>query len=202
MAALLLDPPHTALLSMDLHGFIVSQFARDPEGLMARVAAVQGHARTLGIRVMHARVGFRRGLPEISDRNPLFAAIRNNPKHAQAFAGEAGAIHAGGAPQGDEVVITKHRISAFTGTDLEMILRAGGMETLVLLGIATSGVVLATLLDAVDADYRVLVIRDCCADRNPEVHAALTEKVFPQYATVISAGEFLDAERSTAPSAQ
>jgi len=189
-----LDPARTAVLSMDLQAFLIPQFARDAEGLMARVAAVQGHARTLGIRVMHVRMGFRPGLPEINDRNAIFAAVKNNPKHWQAFAGEAGAIHRAGAPVGDEVVITKHRISAFAGTDLEMILRAGGIETLMLLGILTSGVVLASLLDAVDLDFRVAAIHDCCADRNPEVHACLVEKVFPHYATVLSAGEFLDLE--------
>jgi len=186
------DPQRAAVLSMDLHNSIVSQYARDPEGLMARVAAVQGRARTLGLRVMHVRVGFRPGLPEISERNLLGASIRNNPKHAQAFIGEAGAIHRAGAPLGDEVVITKHRVSAFPGTDLEMILRANGIETLVLFGIATSGVVLATFLDAFDLDFRVAVIHDCCVDLNPEVHACLVEKVFPRYGAVLSAGEFLD----------
>ena len=184
-----LDPARTAVLGMDLHRFIVGQYARDAEGLMARVAAVQARARTLGFRVMHVRVGFRPGLPEISERNALFASIKNNPKHAQAF---AGAIHPSGAPVGDEVVITKHRVSAFPGTDLEMILRANAVDTLVLFGVATSGVVLATLLDAFDLDFRVVVIHDCCVDLNPEVHACLAEKLFPRYATVISAGEFLD----------
>jgi nicotinamidase-related amidase len=187
-----LDPARMAMLSMDLHRSIVGQYARDAEGLMARVAAVQRHARTLGLRVMHVRVGLRPGLPEITDRNALYASIKNNPKHAQAFAGEAGAIHPSGAPVGDEVVITKHRVSAFPGTDLEMILRANGIETLLLFGIATSGAVLATFLDAFDLDFRVVVIHDCCVDHNPEVHACLVEKVFPRYGEVISAGEFLD----------
>lgn len=193
-----LEPAKTAVLSMDLHRFIVAQYARDAEGLMARISAVQGHARTLGMRVMHVRVAYRTGLPEITDRNALFASIRNNPKHAQAFAGEAGAIHPSGAPVGDEVVITKHRVSAFCGTDLEMILRANAIETLVLTGVATGGVVLATLLDAFDLDFRVAVIHDCCVDLNPEVHACLVEKVFPRYGTVLSAGEFLDAPMGAA----
>lgn len=186
------DPARTALLSMDLHRFIVAQYARDAEGFMARVAAVQRRARTLGVRVMHVRVGFRPGLPEINERNALLASIKSNPKHAQAFDSDAGAIHPAGAPEGDEVVITKHRISAFYGTDVDIILRAGGIETLVLSGIYTSGVVLATLMDAIDADYRVAVLKDCCVDRNPEVHACLVEKVFPNYGAVLSAGEFLD----------
>ena len=92
-----------------------------------------------------------------------------------------------------DVVVTKHRISAFKGTDLEMILRAKEIDTLVLFGIATSGVVLSTLLDACDADYRVIVLKDCSADQDTEVHSCLVEKIFSRRGTVMSASEFLDA---------
>jgi len=60
-------------------------------------------------------------------------------------------------------------------------------------GIATSGVVLSTLLQAVDADYRVIVVKDCCADADPEVHRCLVEKIFPRLASVVTAGESIDA---------
>jgi len=53
-----------------------------------------------------------------------------------------------------------------------MILRAKEIDTLVLFGIATSGVVLSTLLDASDADYRLIVVKDCCLDNDADVHAA------------------------------
>jgi nicotinamidase-related amidase len=90
-----------------------------------------------------------------------------------------GAIHAAVAPEGDDIVITKHRVGAFPGTDLEMILRANDIDTLILFGIATSGVVLSTLRHAADTDYRLIVIKDCCADSDAEVHACLVDKVFP-----------------------
>ncbi len=74
-----------------------------------------------------------------------------------------------------------------------MILRANDIETIVMFGIATSGVVLSTLRHAADADYRLIVLKDCCSDRDAEVHRVLTEKVFPRQATVITAAEFLAA---------
>ena len=80
------------------------------------------------------------------------------------------------------------------GTDLEMILRAKDIDTLVLFGISTSGVVLSTLLDAADADYRLFVIKDCCADRDPDVHACLTDKILARQATVLSSKDFLNAQ--------
>jgi len=54
-------------------------------------------------------------------------------------------------------------------------------------------VVLATLLHAVDADYRLIVVKDCCADADSEVHHCLVEKVFPRLASGVTAGEVIDA---------
>jgi nicotinamidase-related amidase len=145
------------------------------------------------VTVIHIQVGFRPGLPEISSRNELFASIRSSPERQKLFQGDGAKIHRAVAPIGEDIVITKHRISAFTGTDLEMILRAREIETLVLFGIATSGVVLSTLLAAVDADYRAVIVKDCCADRDCEVHSVLVEKFFPQRGTVVTAAELLES---------
>ncbi len=93
-------------------------------------------------------------------------------------------------------------MSAFAGTDLEMILRANDIETLIVFGIATSGVVLSTVRHASDADYRLVVIKDCCADMDAEVHACLIDKVFPRQATVLSASEFLEELKSIKPSGE
>jgi len=102
-------------------------------------------------------------------------------------------IHFAVAPLAEEIVVTKHRVSAFAGTDLDLILRANGIETLILTGIITSGVVLSTLCHAADADYRLLVVGDCCSDGNEEAHRALLEKVFPRHATITTAAGLAQA---------
>lgn len=186
---------HAALLSMDLHNSIISHYVENPQPFLDRVAGVQAAARERGIPVIHVQVGFRSGLPEISARNALFSALKTSPQWQQMFAGEAGRIHPAVGPKQDEVVITKHRVSAFAGTDLDMILRAGEIDTLVLMGIATSGVVLSTLLEAADADYRLAVVRDCCLDRDAELDACLKEKFFPSRAAVADAAEISEAMR-------
>jgi nicotinamidase-related amidase len=186
-----IEPSRTAVLSMDMQAGIVSIYAKDQEGFIERAASVLAKARELGARVIHIKVGFRIGLPEVSSRNALFNAVKTSEKHQRLFAGEMGEIHPALGPADDDIVITKHRISAFIGTDLDMILRANEIETLVLFGIATSGVVLSTLVDAVDMDYRVIVIKDCCTDNEPELHQCLIEKYFSKRGTVISASEFL-----------
>jgi nicotinamidase-related amidase len=186
-----IDPARTAVLSMDMQTAIVSIYTGDQDAFTARAADVLRHCRERGIATIHVQVGFRPGLPEVSPRNALFAAVKNSPERQKLFQGEGGKIHPTVAPVGEDIVITKHRISAFTGTDLDMILRAKEIDTLVLFGIATSGVVLSTLLDAVDADYRAIVITDCCADRDAEVHAVLVEKFFPHRGIAMTAADFV-----------
>jgi nicotinamidase-related amidase len=188
-----INPARTAVLSMDMQAAIVSIYTGDQDALTARAADVLRHCREREITTIHVQVGFRPGLPEVSSRNALFAAVKNSPERQKLFQGESGKIHPAVAPVGDDIVITKHRISAFTGTDLDMILRAREIDTLVLFGIATSGVVLSTLLDAVDADYRTIVITDCCADRDAEVHRVLVEKFFPHRGTAVTAADFVES---------
>jgi len=187
------DPARSAVLSLDNQSAIVSIYARDQPELLTRAAAILERARGRGLLVIHVRVGFRPGLPEISPRNLLLGGIKGSARHQQLFEGAAGSIHPAVAPTGDDIVITKSRVSAFAGTDLNLILRARDIDTLIMFGIATSGVVLSTLLHAADADYRLFVIRDCCADLDQDVHACLIEKMFPRQAVVLSSGELLDA---------
>ena len=88
------------------------------------------------------------------------------------------------------MVVTKRRVSAFTGSDLEVVLRSGEVDSLVLTGIATSGVVLSTLRQAADLDYRLTVLADGCLDADPEVHRVLTEKLFPRQADVLAIADW------------
>ncbi|WP_284740035.1 cysteine hydrolase family protein [Amycolatopsis sp. RTGN1] len=80
---------------------------------------------------------------------------------------------------GEDVVVRKRRTSAFAGTDLDLVLRARGVDTVVLAGVATSAMVAATAYDAADRGYRVTVLADGCADGDPAVHEFFVEKVFP-----------------------
>jgi nicotinamidase-related amidase len=185
MSQLTIDPKTAALLVMDFQTDIVAMVGADQEALLSRTAKLIDRVRQAGARVIYVVVGFRPGHPEVSPRNASFATLRETGRFAAGAPGSE--IHVAVAPKPGEVVVTKHRVSAFAGTDLEMVLRANGIETLVLAGLATSGVVLSTLRHAADADHRIVVVEDCCADRDPEVHRVLMEKVFPRQATVVKA---------------
>lgn len=78
----------------------------------------------------------------------------------------------------DDVVVLKRRTSAFAGTDLDLVLRARGVDSVAITGVATSAMVAATLYDASDRGYAVTVLRDGCADHDPAVHELLVDKVF------------------------
>jgi nicotinamidase-related amidase len=181
-----LDPSRTALLVMDLQADIVARFADGSAALLERTATLIAAARAAHVPVIYVVVGFRPGYPEVSPRNQSFSAIAGTGR----FTSPAGAdIVPAVRPQPEDVIIVKHRVGAFSGTDLDMILRAKGIETLVLTGLATSGVVLSTVRHGADADYRLVVVADCCGDGDAEVHRVLTEKVFVRQASVVAASE-------------
>jgi len=177
----------TALLVMDVQQGIVDRFAED-ERYLPRLATAVEAARGAGIRVVYVTVAFRAGYPEVSPRNKSFAAISGTGRFTEGDPGRA--IHPSVAPASGDVIVTKRRVSAFAGSDLELVLQAGGIDSLVLAGIATSGVVLSTLRQAADLDYRLTVLADGCLDSDAEVHRVLLEKVFPRQADVVRVADW------------
>jgi nicotinamidase-related amidase len=188
---LALDPRTTALLVMDMQSGILDMVADKKAALLAQTSKLLDAARKASVRVIYVVVGFRPGYPEVSPRNVAFAPIRESGRFAAGSA--ATEIHPALAPRADEVVVMKHRVSAFAGTDLDMILRANGIETLVLAGISTSGVVTSTVRHAADADYRLVIVEDGCADPDAEVHRVLLEKVLARQATVVKVADVATA---------
>ena len=102
----------------------------------------------------------------------------------------ASSIAPGLAPQPGEIIVTKRRISAFTGSDLEVVLRAHKIQHLVLSGISTSGAVLSTLRAAADKDFQLTVLSDGCADPDDVVHTVLLSRVFPRQAEVLTIADW------------
>ena len=191
MAKLAIGRDKTALLCMDYMTGLIKGYNLEGSEMVRKAARVLTTARAAAIPVIYIVVRFREGYPEISPRNRMFSSIK-----------ESGSLRAGTpetephpdvAPQPGDLVVVKHRVGAFQETDLETILRAMSVETLVLFGIATSGVVLSTVRYAADADYELILLGDLCADPDPEVHGLLLEKVLTKQATVCSSEEFLAA---------
>ncbi|HWZ14204.1 MAG TPA: isochorismatase family cysteine hydrolase [Mucilaginibacter sp.] len=178
---------NTALLVMDMQAGIVAMLP-DAAHILGAVAKAIAHAREKKMPVIYVVVGFRQGAPEISLNNKGFAAAKE--RFANVNMDEFMTVHPELAPQAGELTIVKRRVCAFTGSDLEVVLRTFNIQHLVLAGIATSGVVLSTVREASDKDYRLTVLADGCADGDEEVHRVLTAKVFPRQADVLTVEEW------------
>jgi nicotinamidase-related amidase len=167
-----------ALLIGDLQTGITTNYPFSSTVLPAAVEAVH-RARSAGIFVLFAVAALRPSGTDLSARNVVFNQLFDQPE----------VFHQGGPgpvvdprfePRKDEPVIVKRRVSAFHGTELDLVLRSQGVEELAIGGVATGAMVLATALQALDHDYSVSVLSDCCADPDPEVHDFLVNRLFAQ----------------------
>jgi nicotinamidase-related amidase len=193
-----IDPRRAALLVMDYQNGIVDMLG-EPDNLLSRAAEAIGEVRRHGGKVGYVRVAFEDAdFEAIPPTSGMRARVGTS---AEAFHNDspATAIHDRVAPEPGDIVVRKVRVGAFSTTDLDAQLRERGIDTLVLAGISTSGVVLSTVRDASDRDYRVLVLADATADREPTVHAFLTERIFPRQADVITVAELAGLLRPSDP---
>ena len=162
-----IDRSKTVILVMDYQKRQLSAFSEEFQNeIIIRANKVLAKARHEGILVINVEVQRGERTPETE-------------------------IHPMMTPPPGEPLLTKHRTGPFSTTNLDELLKKQGIETLVLMGISTSGCVLTTVRWAADIDYKLIVLSDCCADRDEEVHRVLMEKVFPRQASVIISQEFL-----------
>ncbi len=191
-AKLAFDNARTAVLIMDYQNDIVGMIPeKEQTPLLEKAGAILKDSRQAGLPVIYIVVRFRDGYPEISSRNKLFAGLKESGLLREGTPGAE--IHPKVAAQPGDTVVIKRRVGAFATTDLEAILRAKNIDTLVLFGIASSGVVLSTVRWAADMDYKLFVISDACADMDKEVQRVLMEKVFLRQTTVVTTDEFVKA---------
>jgi len=174
-----IDPKRTALLAMDFQNGIVAM-APDPDALLERVKGAIADVRAAGGTIGYVRVAFTEDdWAAVPETNKTFSRLAESKgmHHEDA----AAQIDERIAPEDGDIVVRKTRVGGISTTDLHEQLSERGINTLVLTGISTSGVVLSTLVDAVDRDYRVIVLSDGVADRatHAHVHDVLLNTVFP-----------------------
>ncbi|MFF7249729.1 cysteine hydrolase family protein [Embleya sp. NPDC008237] len=165
----------TALIIGDIQQGITSNYPFTRR-VVPPLTELLPRARAAGALVVFVHFALRPNGADLPPGNALFRTFH-----------EAGdAFHEGSSgteialPVADEdVVVTKRRGSAFAGTDLDIVLRAKGVGTLAIAGVATSAMVAATCYDAADRDYRVTVLRDGCADGDTAMHDFFMDAVFP-----------------------
>ncbi len=168
---LAIDREKAAVLIMDFQQRIVNNVASDPEAVVQKASQVLQGARQAGIPV-------------------IFVVHRGGA--LQEYAPDV-EIHQGVTPGTGEMVITKTKPGPFSTTALDVTLRDLGKDTLIIMGVATSGCVLSSVRWATDIGYKFIVVSDACSDADLEVHRVLTEKVYPRQGTVVTTQELLQA---------
>ena len=178
-------PSQTALLVMHYQTDILDLFPSVAPALLANTRQLCDAARRQGIGIYFAKIHFSPGYPEVSPRNKNGQGI----KQLGLFVNDQVSPELG--RQADEPIVLAHRASVFFDTDLMPRLSARGIDTLVMVGIASTGVVLSSVAHASDADFRLFTVKDCCYDPDPVVHEHLFSTAFESRTTVLSLAEAL-----------
>jgi nicotinamidase-related amidase len=158
------------------------------EDVVASCARVVAAARRADVPVLWTRV-----VPDLS------SAFARKVPALELFSGPLGEFPPSCAPQGEEAVIAKQGASAFFGTDLDARLRRLDVDTVVLVGLSTSGCVRASGVDAVQLGYAPVVVREAVGDRDPRPHEQALFDLDAKYADVVSEADVVaHLERTTA----
>jgi maleamate amidohydrolase len=178
-------PAQTALIVMHYQTDILALFPSVAPILLANTRKLCDAARVKNINVYFAKIHFSPGYPEVSPLNRNGQGIRQ----LGLFVNDRIAPELG--QQTAEPLIIAHRASVFFGTDLQARLCAQGVDTLLMVGIASTGVVLSSVAYASDADFRLFTVKDCCYDPDQVVHDHLFSTAFDSRTTVLSLADAL-----------
>ncbi|TDA48603.1 isochorismatase family cysteine hydrolase [Burkholderia pyrrocinia] len=173
-------PSRTALLVMHYQTDILGLFPSVASELLANTRRLCDAARAGGVGVWFANLRFSPGYPEVSPLNKNGQGI----KQLGLFVDDGPCPELG--RQADEPLIVAHRASVFFGTDLQARLIAQGIDSLIMVGIASTGVMLSSIAHASDADFRLYTVKNCCYDPDTVVHEHLFVTAFESRTTVLS----------------
>jgi maleamate amidohydrolase len=178
-------PSRTALIVMHYQTDILGLFPSVAPGLLANTRRLLDAARAKGVSVYFANLRFSPGYPEVSPLNRNGQGIKSLGLFLEdRIAPELG-------QQANEPLVIAHRASVFFGTDLEAQLSGQGIDSLIMVGIASTGVVLSSVAYASDADFRLYTVKDCCYDPDRVVHEHLFATAFDSRTTVLSLADAL-----------
>jgi nicotinamidase-related amidase len=177
-----LDPKTTALVLIDLQNGIVGMDLAPREGsaVVETAKALADRFRQAGAPVILVHVSFADGLSP--PQNVDAAMGSSNPP-----AGWSDFVE--GVEKDGDVVVLKHHWGAFTGTDLDLILRRRGVRTIVLGGIATNFGVESTARSAWEHGYDIVLAEDACTSASAEAHAFAVKTIFPRISRVVQVAD-------------
>ena len=200
--ALAINPSESALLILHYQNGIVSPKGKfafsgtaaqvEKHKCVEKTAGVLKAGRKAGIPVFYVNIEFRDGFPEL--KKPTYPLIQSIQERDAFIRGTwDAAVPDELKPQTNDIMIINFNSSAFSHTDLDCILRAKGVKTLFLAGIATNWVVESTSRYGAELGYDITVLEDCCQGFTDELHNFAIKETLPFYATIIKSPDFIAA---------
>lgn len=191
------DPRWTALLVIDMQNDYLHQDApgRRSSATDSPGVAMLPHLRDLIVAARRAgifTIYTRNWHIPATDSEALMERITRALQHGverKGLANTWGAEWHGVEPREDEYVLNKCRYDAFLGTNLEFLLRARGIRTVLCTGVATNVCVDSTARAAHMRDYYVVLVGDCCASSDQELHQATLRNMERHFGLVVTAEE-------------
>jgi nicotinamidase-related amidase len=203
-----------AVVTIDLHrGHLDPEVATLPlpadaaATLIERTVPLLDRLRSLQVPVIHVVTAYRNRDEILGNAYWHFQANRPGSSRAKIaehnLEGMPGLqLMPGIHREGDAVVITKKRYDCFLGTDLEMALRAGGHDSLLVMGVNTNSCVIATSLAASVRDYGVFVVEDGVDTMlTRELHDAALAVIDASFGWVVTGATLIDVLGARAPTA-
>ena len=198
-----LDPAHTCLLLFDL---LEGHVNKDPDTrkrfdpVIANAEALLAAARRTGAMVAYAHADHRadratsaRTLRDTDNRlTPLKPEDKQSHLPAITGGSDEARIVRELAPEPGDYLVPKHRWSAFHGTYLDLALRTGRIDTIVLCGGSTDVGVASTAFAARDLDYNLVIVSDACTSPEEDNHEQFMRRVFPRMSRVRTTAQVLD----------
>ncbi|MFA5883808.1 MAG: isochorismatase family protein [Acidimicrobiia bacterium] len=195
----LLDPPHTAVLTMELQRGVMGDLAMIPDladevkatEMLDHVAALLAAARTAGARVVHCTAEFRADRAGSGTNAPM---LRASAKGDSLVAGTASAEVVPELSQqpSDLLVPRLHGMTPFTGTSLDATLRNCGITTVVATGVSLNVGVTGMVIEAVGLGYTVVVPPDAVAGVPHEYAEQVLQHTIPVIAYRIPTPQIIE----------
>jgi biuret amidohydrolase len=197
------DPARTALLVVHMAkgvaGSVDTPFNRlfrqraEKTGVIGIQARLLDGFRKAKAKVVYTLVTYQPGLPGVRPNSPLFRTLVGSPTLLQGT--PAVEVIDDIAPRPYEPIVRGQAANGFDGTALDTILRVAGVDTLVLVGIATDVAVESTARAACDRQYRTIVVSDACQADSDEAHARALNVLQKWFSETPTADEVLSALR-------
>ena len=193
------DPAHAALVVVDVQNDFLADgghYHRAGNDVAAMRAAIAGlpalveRARQAGVLVVFIQAIYD---PEYLSGPMRERNRRRGVEAPRCITGTWGADFWGMEPAAGDLVVVKHRYSAFAGTELDARLKERGIRSLLLTGVATEVCVESTARDGYFLDYYITIVADCCATGKREDHEGALRRCERDFGVVASAAEVVAA---------